>query len=78
MTITKSNTANQENPINKKVLLTYKKGLLSFKQDLLTFTKKDLVTNTKKATENFHCKFLRQNLVANSHGKFSRQILKYV
>ena len=46
--ITKRNTVNKENLTNKKVLLTYKSGLLSYKQDLLTYTKKDLLTNTKK------------------------------
>lgn len=36
--ITKKNTVNKENPTNKEVLLTYKKGLLSYKQDLLINT----------------------------------------
>ena len=65
----KRNTANKENLTNKTFLLPYK-------QDLLAYTKKDLLTNTKKprqkATANFTAKscdkFPRENAVANSRG----------
>ena len=70
--ITKRNTVKSEILINRKVLLSYKRGLLSIKKSL--FTEKKKFAHTEKRCFYMHKTNPRQTAAANPHGKKPRQI----
>ena len=72
--ITKRNTVNKENILNKKTFCSHIKGFLSIKKDLLT-QKKGLPTYTKETQGKWPRQIVsRQKPMANSCSKFPQKI----